>query len=104
MLNIHPNIWKFIHTLKNEEHNMIQRNLHQLIGDTCGFASSTRKRAKQALKKTCQIKKLHRLFTEEKKTLEQLIVGLSFLVGEPVAKKKTKKKQSQAVVLDDSNI
>ena len=63
--------------------------MHQLTGKTRG--GTRRKRTKQALKKTCQIAKLHRLFAEEKKTLEELILGLSFLVGEPITYKKKKK-------------
>lgn len=69
---------------------MIQKNIHQLVGDTSGFASTRRKRAKLGQKKTSQIIKLHGLFREDKKTLDQLILGLSFLVGEPVINKKTK--------------
>jgi hypothetical protein len=97
MLHTHPNIWKFIHTLKNEELHVIQKNLHQLVGDADGFAASRRKRAKKSAKKTCQIIKLHRLFAEDKKKLEELIFGLSFLVGEPISKKKTKKKSKEIV-------
>ncbi|CAF5053425.1 unnamed protein product, partial [Rotaria sp. Silwood1] len=67
-------------------------------GNKCGSTATRAKRAKQAVKKTYQIIKLHRLFIENKKTLEQLILGLSFLVGEPVGKSKTKKKkQKQAI-------
>ncbi|CAF1048324.1 unnamed protein product [Rotaria sp. Silwood1] len=55
-------------------------------GNKCGSTATRAKRAKQAVKKTYQIIKLHRLFIENKKTLEQLILGLSFLVGEPVGK------------------
>ncbi|CAF3991474.1 unnamed protein product [Rotaria magnacalcarata] len=32
MMQSHPNIWKFIHTLKNEEQVLVQKNIHQLIG------------------------------------------------------------------------
>ena len=71
--------------------------------NTCGFAATTRKRAKQAVKKTCQIIKLHRLFAENKKTLEQFILGLSFLVDEPVSKKKTRK-QKASIHLRHSNM
>jgi hypothetical protein len=92
MLHKHPNIWRFIYTLKNEEYNLIQKNVHQLVGDVIGFPSARRKRTKQAAKKTAQIIKLHRLFTDGKKTLEEMIFGLSFLVGEPISKKKGKKK------------
>jgi hypothetical protein len=70
MLHKHPNVWKFIHTLKNEEYHMIQKNMHQLIGNTNGFTSTKRKRAKLRQKKTYQIIKLHRLFREDKKTLD----------------------------------
>ncbi|CAF4189346.1 unnamed protein product, partial [Rotaria magnacalcarata] len=80
MMQSHPNIWKFIHTLKNEEQVLVQKNIHQLIGGGNSFAATKRKEAKKAVKKTYQIVKLHRLFAEEKKSLEQLILGLSFLV------------------------
>ncbi|CAF3504886.1 unnamed protein product [Rotaria socialis] len=80
MMQSHPNIWKFIHTLKNEEQVLVQKNIHQLIGGGNSFAATKRKKAKKAVKKTYQIVKLHRLFAEEKKSLEQLILGLSFLV------------------------
>ncbi len=93
MLNKHPNIWRFIYILKNEEFHVIQRQLHQLVGNANGYAYTRRKRAKQAIKKTSQIINLHRLFMEKKKSLEELIFGLSFLVGEPVSKKKAKKKK-----------
>ncbi|CAF1581158.1 unnamed protein product [Rotaria magnacalcarata] len=90
MLNKHPNIWRFIYILKNEEFHVIQKQLHQLVGNAGGYAYTRRKRARQAIKKTSQIIKLHRLFMEDKKTLEELVFGLSFLVGEPVSKKKFK--------------
>ncbi|CAF5224381.1 unnamed protein product, partial [Rotaria magnacalcarata] len=83
MLNKHPNIWRFIYILKNEEFHVIQKQLHQLVGNAGGYAYTRRKRARQAIKKTSQIIKLHRLFMEDKKTLEELVFGLSFLVGEP---------------------
>ena len=98
MLQTHPNIWRFIHTFKNEEQHLTQKNIHQLMGNTCGFAATTRKRAKQAVKKTCQIIKLYRLFAENKKTFEQFMFGLSFLVGEPVSKKKTKENKKPQFV------
>ena len=69
---------------------MIQKNIHQLVGDVNGFISHRRQRAKKAVKKTAQIGKLHRLFVEGKKTLEELIYGLSYLVGEPAPKRKKK--------------
>jgi hypothetical protein len=97
MLYTHPNIWKFIYVLKNEEVNVIQKNLHQLVGDADGFVASRRKRAKKSTKKPCQIRKLHRLFAEKKKTLEELIFGLSSLVGEPKSKRKNKKKSNEIV-------
>jgi hypothetical protein len=57
------------------------------------FATTERKRAQKAVKKTCQIIILHRLFAKNKKTLQQLILGFSFLVGEPISKKKKKMKK-----------
>jgi hypothetical protein len=52
MIHNHPNIWRFIHTLKNEEYHMIQKNIHQLMGNSFGFGATRRKRAKRAVKKT----------------------------------------------------
>ncbi|CAF1418088.1 unnamed protein product [Rotaria sordida] len=73
MVHKHPNIWRFIYTLKNEEHNIIQKKIHNLVGDVHVFGATRRKRARQAVKKTGQIIKLHRLFADDKKTLDQLI-------------------------------
>jgi hypothetical protein len=64
------------------------------VGSANVFGTTRRKRAKQARKKTDQIIKLHRLFADDKKSLDQLIYGLSFLVGEPSSsKQKTKNKK-----------
>jgi hypothetical protein len=91
MLHKHPNVWRFIYTLKNEEYNLIQKNMHQIVGADIGFPYAGRKRTKQVAKKTAQIVKLHKIFTDGIKTLEEMIFGLSFLVGEPISKKKRKK-------------
>jgi hypothetical protein len=98
MIHTHPNIWRFIHTIKNEEQHIIQKNVHQLIGGGGTYATTGRKRAQKAAKKTCQIIKLDRLFAENKKTLEELILGFSFLVGEPISKKKKKKMKKNNLV------
>jgi len=62
------------------------------MGGVAGLLTQQRIKAIKAAKKTVQIIKLHRLFIQQKKTLGELIFGLSFLVGDPVKNKKKGKK------------
>jgi hypothetical protein len=88
----HLHIWRFIHLLEDEVHNFVHTHLHQLMEGVAGLSTQRRTKAIKAAKKTVQIIKLHRLFTQQKKTLGEPIFDLSFLVGDALKNKKTGKK------------
>ncbi|CAF2177423.1 unnamed protein product [Rotaria magnacalcarata] len=89
----HPNLWRFIQCLKEEEsvvsHRMVQTGL--------GF-SSTRpsKSTRAAARKTKQVEKLLNLLQSNKRSLIDTIMSFAYLVGEPVGhgRKETKKKNN----------
>jgi hypothetical protein len=74
----HPNLWRFIQCLKQEEsvisHRMVQTGL--------GFSSvKPNKSTRKAARKTKQIEKLLRLLKSETRSLSDTITSLAHLVG-----------------------
>jgi hypothetical protein len=97
----HPNLWRFIQCLKQEEsvvsHRMVQTDL--------GFSSVKQtKSTRKAAQKTKQIEKLLKLLESKTKSLSDTIASLGHLVGEPVGrgrKAKKKKKKKHSVTISD---
>ncbi|CAF5100500.1 unnamed protein product, partial [Rotaria sp. Silwood1] len=77
----HPNLWRFIQCLKQEEtvisHRMVQTDL--------GFSSTKSTKTTQAAeRKSKQIKKLLSLLCSKQKSLEATLTSFAYLVGDPV--------------------
>ena len=96
----HPNLWRFIQCLKQEEsvisHRMIQTGL--------GFSSVKQtKSTRKAAQKTKQVEKLLKLLESKEKSLSDTIGSLAHLVGEPVGRglKAKKKKKKHNVTTSD---
>ncbi|CAF3322392.1 unnamed protein product [Rotaria socialis] len=96
----HPNLWRFIQCLKEEEsvvsHRMVQTGL--------GF-SSTRpsKSTRAAARKTKQVEKLLNLLQSNKRSLIDTIMSFAYLVGEPVGRGKKEKKNKNNISKSDSS-
>ncbi|CAF3439482.1 unnamed protein product, partial [Rotaria sp. Silwood2] len=88
----HPNLWRFIQCLKQEEsvisHRMIQTGL--------GFSSTRPKKSTYAAaRKSKQIQKLINLFHSKQRSLIEILMSLAYLVGEPTCRgRKGKKKKN----------
>ncbi|CAF1468279.1 unnamed protein product, partial [Adineta ricciae] len=76
----HPNLWRFIQCLKQEEAVIS----HRMIQTGSGFSSlKETKSTRKAAKKTKQIDKLLKLLESKARSLSDTISSLSHLVGEP---------------------
>lgn len=94
----HPNLWRFIQCLKQEEsvigHRMVQTNL--------GFSSvKETKSTRRAAEKSKQIKKLLALLESKERLLSSVISSLTYLVGEPVGRSRKRKKNKHNVTKSD---
>lgn len=94
----HPNLWRFVQCLKQEEsvisHRMIQTGL--------GFSSVKQtKSTRKAARKTKQVEKLLKLLESKEKSLSDTIGSLAHLVGEPVGRGRKAKKKKHNVTTSD---
>ncbi|CAM4945519.1 unnamed protein product [Rotaria socialis] len=96
----HPNLWRFIQCLKQEEsvisHRMIQTGL--------GFSSTKPKKSTYAAaRKTKQIQKLLNLLHSKQRSLIEITMSLAYLVGEPACRGKKGKKKKHNVSNSNSS-
>jgi hypothetical protein len=96
----HPNLWRFIQCLKQEEsvvsHRMIQTGL--------GFSSTKpSKSTRAATRKTKQVEKLLNLLESKKRSLIDTLMSFAYLVGEPVGRGKKGKKNKNNISKSDSS-
>ncbi|CAF0958882.1 unnamed protein product, partial [Didymodactylos carnosus] len=90
----HPNMWRFIQCVKQEEsvvsHRMVQTGL--------GFSSvQPKKSTRKAARKTKQIENLLHSLTSKTRSLADTIKSLAHLVGEPVCRGRKGKKNKNNV-------
>lgn len=97
----HPNLWRFIQCLKQEE-NVIS---HRMVQTGLGFSSvKETKSTRKAAQKTKQVEKLLKLLETKSRSLPDTIGSLAHLVGEPVGRgRKTKKKKHNVTKSDVSD-
>ena len=97
----HPNLWRFIQCLKQEE-NVIS---HRMVQTGLGFSSvKETKSTRTAAQKPKQVDKLLKLLETKSRSLPDTIGSLAHLVGEPVGRgKKTKKKKHNVTNSDVSD-
>jgi hypothetical protein len=96
----HPNLWRFIQCLKQEEsvisHRMIQTGL--------GFSSTKSTKSTQAAeRKSKQIKKLLHLLHSQQKSLDAALTSLAYLVGDPISRSGRRKKKKNIVSASNSS-
>jgi hypothetical protein len=88
----HPNLWRFIQCLKQEEsvisHRMVQTDL--------GFSSTKSTKSKQ-------IKKLLSLLCSKQKSLEATLTSFAYLVGDPVCRGNKGKKKKSVISASNSS-
>jgi len=101
VIQSHPNIWRFIKCLKQEEsvvsHRMVQTGL--------GFSSiKETQSSRKAKQKTKQVEKLLKLLETKARSLSDTIESFGYLVGELVGygRKKKKKKKHNVSISDVS--
>ncbi|CAF4161369.1 unnamed protein product [Rotaria magnacalcarata] len=88
----HPNLWRFIQCLKQEEavisHRMVQTDL--------GFSSTKSTKTTQAAeRKSKQIKKLLSLLYSKQKSLEATLTSFAYLVGDPKGTRSLERKNRE---------
>jgi hypothetical protein len=96
----HPNLWRFIQCLKQEEsvicHRMVQTDL--------GFSSTKSTQTTQAAeRKSKQIKKLLSLLCSKQKSLEATLTSFAYLVGDPVCRGNKGKKKKSVISASNSS-
>lgn len=90
----HPHIWRFLIHLRNEEAIVGQKILKANLGLVIPSLSQPTSK-KRAAKKTMQIINLHNLLEQQRRTLDDVIISLSYLIGGPISGSK-KIKQNDA--------
>ena len=96
----HPNLWRFIQCLKQEEsvisHRMAQTGL--------GFSSrKATKSTRAAARKSKQIEKLLDLLDSKQRSLISIVMSLAYLVGEPVCRGRKGKKKKNNISRSNSS-
>lgn len=97
----HPNLWRFIQCLKQEE-SVIS---HRMVQTSLGFSSiKSNESTRKAARKTKQITKLLFLLESKAKLLADTVASLAHLVGEPTCRgRKGKKNKNNVSNSDVSN-
>ena len=96
----HPNLWRFIQCLKQEE-SVIS---HRMVQTSLGFASIRQtKSTRSAARKSKQIKKLLHLLDTKQRSLIDIVMSFAYLVGEPVCRGKKGKKKKNNVSKSNSS-
>jgi hypothetical protein len=94
----HPNLWRFIQCLKQEESVISHRMIQTGLG--CSSVKES-KSTRKAAQKTKQIDKLLKLLESKERSLPDTIASLTHLVGEPVGRGKRAKKKKHNVTKSD---
>ncbi|CAM4979800.1 unnamed protein product [Rotaria socialis] len=98
----HPNLWRFLQCLKQEESVMS----HRMVQTGLGFSTiKSTKSTRAAARKSNQIEKLTNLLHSKRRSVIDTVMSLAYLVGEPVCRgKKEKKKKNNVSTSDSSSI
>ncbi|CAF1061346.1 unnamed protein product [Adineta steineri] len=100
----HPNLWRFIQCLKQEETVISHRMVQTSLGFCSIKSNKSNKSTQTAARKTKQIVKLLQLLQSKTKSLADTIVSLAHLVGEPTCRgREGKKKKNNVSSSDISN-